>query len=83
MAKSLFFFFENIFGHRASSSDLEGRKMRIAANCNLFIFCYKEFEKLTLCKSVGQSEVTLIVCSDPIVRSNLKTNFHNGNTFKM
>ena len=33
---------------------------------NLIIFCYKEFEKLALCKSFNQSEVICIVYSEPI-----------------
>ena len=33
---------------------------------NLVIFCYKEFEKYALCKSVSQSEATFIVYSEPI-----------------
>ena len=33
---------------------------------NLVFFCYKEFEKFVLCKSVSQSETTYIVYSEPI-----------------
>ena len=50
---------------------------------NLVIFCYKEFEKLGMCKSIRQSQVIFIVYSDPIESGHVKINFHNGNTFKM
>ena len=33
---------------------------------NLVIFCYKEFEKFALCKSISQSEVIFIVYFKPI-----------------
>ena len=46
---------------------------------NIVIFCYKEFEKLELCKSISQSEVIFTVYSEPIK----KIIFHNGNTFKI
>ena len=39
------------------------------------IFCYKEIEKRALCKSVSQSEVTLIVYSEPIKSGRGKINF--------
>ena len=42
---------------------------------NLVIFCYKEFEKFVLCKSVSQSEATFIVYSEPIESGNVKINF--------
>ena len=41
---------------------------------NLVIFCYKEFEKFVLCKSVSQSEATF-VCSEPIESGNVKISF--------
>ena len=50
---------------------------------NLVIFCYKEFEKFTLCKSISQSEVTFIVCSEAIESGHVKIIFHNGNPIKM
>ena len=42
---------------------------------NLVIFCYKEFEKFVLCKSVSQSEVIFIVYSQTIERGHVKINF--------
>ena len=33
---------------------------------NLAIFCYKEFEKFALCKSICQTEAIFIVYSEPI-----------------
>ena len=42
---------------------------------NLVIFCYKEFEKFTLCNSVSQLEVIFIVYSEPIESGHVKMNF--------
>ena len=42
---------------------------------NLVIFCYKEFEKFALCKSLSQSEATFIVYSEPIESGHIKINF--------
>ena len=42
---------------------------------NLVIFCYKEFQKFALCKSVSQLEVTFIVYSEPIKSGNVKIDF--------
>ena len=42
---------------------------------NLVIFCYKEFEKFALCKSISQSEVIFIVYSKPIESRHVKINF--------
>ena len=42
---------------------------------NLVIFCYKEFEKLALCKSISQSETIFIVYSEPIESGHVKINF--------
>ena len=42
---------------------------------NLAIFCYKEFEKFALRKSVSQPEATFIVYSDPIESRHVKINF--------
>ena len=36
---------------------------------NLVIFCYKEFEKFALCKSISQSEVIFTVYSEPIEKN--------------
>ena len=58
--------------------DLERRRMGIAANIigsNLVIFCYKKFEKFTLCKFVSQSEAMFIVYSEPIESGHVKINF--------
>ena len=41
---------------------------------NLVIFCYKEFEKFALCKSLSQSEATFIVYSEPIESRHVKFN---------
>ena len=41
---------------------------------NLVIFCYKEFEKFALCKSLSQSEATFIVYSEPIESNHVKFN---------
>ena len=41
----------------------------------LVIFCYKEFEKFALCKSVSQSEATFIAYSEPIESGHRKINF--------
>ena len=40
---------------------------------NLVIFCYKEFEKFALCKSLSQSEATFVY-SEPIESSHVKFN---------
>ena len=52
---------------------------------NLVIFCYKEFEKFALCKSISQSEVISLVYFELMESGHVKINliFHNGNTFKM
>ena len=42
---------------------------------NLVIFCYKEFGKSSLCKSVSQLEALFIVYSEPIESEQLKFNF--------
>ena len=44
---------------------------------NLVIFCYKEIEKLTLCKSVSQSEAAFVLYSEPIESGYVKFNFDN------
>ena len=41
---------------------------------NLVIFCYKEFEKFTLCKSFSQSETTFVY-SESIEGGHVKINF--------
>ena len=41
---------------------------------NLVIFCYKEFGKFGLCKSVSQLEVTCFVYSEPVENVNAKIN---------
>ena len=52
---------------------------------NLVIFCYKEFEKFALCKSISQSEVISLAYFELMESGHVKINliFHNGNTFKM
>ena len=60
--------------------ELEDRRMRIAANSsanfNLATFCYKEFEKFALCKSISQMDVIFIVYySEPIKSGHGKINF--------
>ena len=42
---------------------------------NLIIFCYKEFEKFRLYKSISQFEVIFIVYSEPIESGDVKINF--------
>ena len=42
---------------------------------NLVIFCYKEFAKFVLSKSVSQSEATFIVYSEPVESGHVKINF--------
>ena len=42
---------------------------------NQVIFCYKEFEKFALCKSVSQSESNFIVYSEPIKSGHVIINF--------
>ena len=46
-------------------------------NSNLVVFCYKEIERFTLCKSVSQSEAAFIVYSEPIESGHVKSNFNN------
>ena len=47
---------------------------------NLVIFCYKDFEKFALYKSISQSLVIFIPYSEPIESEHVKI---NGNTFKI
>ena len=42
---------------------------------NLVIFCYKEFEKFVLCKSVSQLETTFIIYSEPVKSGHVKIDF--------
>ena len=42
---------------------------------NIVIFCYKEFKKLALCKSVSQLETTFNVYSEPVKSSHVKISF--------
>ena len=42
---------------------------------SLVIFCYKEFEKFALYKSVSQSEDTFIIYSEPIESGHAKVSF--------
>ena len=42
---------------------------------NLVIFCYKEFEKFVLCKSVSDSEAAFIIYSESIESGPVKFNF--------
>ena len=42
---------------------------------NLVIFCYKEFEKFSLCKSASQSKATFVFHSEPIESGHVKINF--------
>ena len=43
--------------------DKDGNRGKFIGS-DLVIFCYKEFEKFALCKSVSQSEATFIVYAD-------------------
>ena len=67
---------------RGSGREKDGNRGKFIGS-NLVIFCYKEFEKFALCKSVSQSEFIFIVYSEPIESGRVKLIFHNGNTFKM
>ena len=42
---------------------------------NLVTFCYKEFEKFALWRSISKSEVIFIVYSEPIESGLVKINF--------
>ena len=42
---------------------------------DLIIFCYKEFGKLTLRKSISQLELIFIVFPGPFKSGHVKTNF--------
>ena len=58
--------------------DLEGGKdvnYRKFIGSNIVIFCYKEFKKLALCKSVSQLETTFNVYSEPVKSSHVKISF--------
>ena len=59
MRKQLFYF--------KFSRDLRMWSMEITANLSGLNF-YKEFEKITLCKSFSKSETTSIVYSEPITK---------------
>ena len=43
--------------------DKDGNRGKFIGS-DLVIFCYKEFEKFALCKSVSQSEATFIAYAD-------------------
>ena len=53
---------------------MDGNRGRFIGS-NLVIFCYKEFEKFALCKSVSQSEAKFIVHSEPVVSGYVNINF--------
>ena len=55
-------------------SNLDGNREKFIGS-NLVIFCYEEFWKLVLCKSVSQSEPTFIIYSEPIESGHVKINF--------
>ena len=50
---------------------------------DLVIFCFKEFKKFALCKSVSQSEISQLFILSQSKADMSKLIFHNGNTFKM
>ena len=51
------------------------RNHDIFIGSNVAIFCYKEFEKFSLCKSISQSELIFIVYSELIESGHVKINF--------
>ena len=53
----------------------EGLGLQQFIGSDLVIFCYKEFEKFALCKSINQSEVIFIVYFEPIESGHVKINF--------
>ena len=57
-----------------SEKEKNGNRGKLIGS-NLVIFCYKEFEKFALCKSISQSEVLFIVYSEPIESGYTKINF--------
>ena len=52
----------------------DGNRGKLIASNPVF-FCYKEFKKFALCKSVSQSEDTFIVYSEPIKNGDVKITF--------
>ena len=66
--------FRNLAKFQGFGREKDGNRGKIIGS-NLVIFCYKEFEKFALCKSVSQSEATFIVYSEPIESGNVKINF--------
>ena len=64
-----YFYFYQGFG---KEKDVNRSKL---IGSNLVVFCYKEFEKFALCKSVSQSEAIFFIYFQPIESGNVKTNF--------
>ena len=64
----------SVFRKQGFGRENDGNRSKFIVS-NLVIFCYKEFEKYTLCKSFSQSEATFIVYSEPIESGNVKINF--------
>ena len=60
--------------YQGSRREKDGNRGKFIGS-NLFIFCYNEFEKFALCKSMSQSEVIFIVYSEPIESGHVKINF--------
>ena len=65
---------KNICNNLRFGSEKDGNRGKFIG-FNLVIFCYKKFEKFALCKSVSQSQATLIVYSEPIQFGHVKINF--------
>ena len=64
--------------HQGFRREKDGNRHKFIGS-NLVIFCYKEYEKFALCKSVSQLEVMFIVYSEPIESGHVK-HIQNVNT---
>ena len=61
--------------HQEFGREKDGDRRMQIFKFNLVIFCYKEFEKLKLFKSLSQSEVIFVVYSEPTESRQVKINF--------
>ena len=57
LAESIYHYWKSCYQGFVREKD--GNRSKII-DCNLVIFCYKEFEKFALCKPISQSEVIFI-----------------------
>ena len=60
--------------HQGFGREKDGNRGKFNGS-NLIIFCYEEFEKFGLCKSISQSEIIFIVYSELIESGHVKINF--------